>query len=54
VLTGLEQARDGLAVHVKDELNAAAFSDQRVHDVSGQAFACQALIQAAQHLAAGS
>jgi hypothetical protein len=53
LLTGLEQARDGLALHVKDELNAAAFRDQRVHDVSGQTFACQALIHAAHHLAAG-
>jgi hypothetical protein len=52
-LSALERARDGLAVQVKDELNAAAFKDQRVHDVPGQTFACQALIHAAQHLAAG-
>jgi hypothetical protein len=54
VLSGLEKARDLLAIHVKDELNAAAFGDHRVHGVFGQTFACGVLIHAAQHLAAHS
>jgi hypothetical protein len=50
VLTGLEKIRDPLANEIKHELNAAAFRDQRVHHVSSQTAACQALIGAARHL----
>ena len=52
-LSGLEKARDALAGRVKAELSAAAFAGTPVQGASGQAAACQALIGAARHLAAG-
>jgi hypothetical protein len=52
-LSSLEAGRDGLAGHIKAELNAAAFSGTPVNGASGQLTACQALISAAGHLAAG-
>jgi hypothetical protein len=51
-LSSLEAGRDGLAGHIKAELNAAAFSGTPVHGAAGQLTACQALISAAGHLAA--
>jgi hypothetical protein len=50
-LSSLEQGRDGLAGHIKNELESAAFSGAPVHGASGQTVACQALIRAAEHLA---
>jgi hypothetical protein len=52
-LSSLEAGRDGLAGHIKAELNAAAFSGTPVNGATGQLTACQALISAAGHLAAG-
>jgi hypothetical protein len=53
-LTGLERARDALALHIKGELEAAAFGNQPVIGAHGQTIACQAIIRAAgllpQHL----
>jgi hypothetical protein len=53
-LTGLERARDALALHIKGELEAAAFGNQPVIGAPGQTIACQAIIRAAgllpQHL----
>jgi hypothetical protein len=54
VLAGLEKARDALALKIKAELEAAAFSDTPVYGAQGQTFACQALISAAAHLAHAS
>ena len=54
MLAGLEQARDALALKIKAELEAAAFSDTPVYGARGQTFACQALISAAAHLAHAS
>jgi hypothetical protein len=50
-LSSLEQGRDGLAGHIKNELAAAAFSGTPVNGVSGQLVACRALIGAAKNLA---
>jgi hypothetical protein len=50
-LSSLEQGRDGLAGHIKDELEAAAFSGTPVNGVSGQLVACRALIGVAKNLA---
>jgi hypothetical protein len=51
-LSALARARDRLAGQIKTELDAAAFSGTPVHGAVGQAVACQALISAAEHLAA--
>jgi hypothetical protein len=53
-LLSLEKQRDALAVTVKDELNAAAFSNTAIADPHGQLVQCQAIIGAAQNLAASS
>ena len=53
-LSGLERVRDALASKVKGELEAAAFSNSRVHGAVGQVIACQAIIAAAKHLASAS
>jgi len=51
VLSRLDQARDQLAGHIKDELDLAAFSGVPVHGAFGQTVACRALIGAAKRLA---
>jgi hypothetical protein len=51
VLTGLNRARDGLALRIKAELDAAAFGDRPVFGARGQTIACQAIIAAAGVLA---
>jgi hypothetical protein len=53
-LKALEVARDKLAEHIKGELDAAAFSNDKVKDVSAQTAACNGLITAATRLAASS
>jgi hypothetical protein len=53
-LAGLERARDALAGKIKGELEAAAFANAPVPGAAVQALACQAIITAAQHLAATS
>jgi hypothetical protein len=53
-LSGLERVRDALAGKIKGELEAAAFSNAPVHGALGQVVACQAVVAAAQHLAAAS
>ena len=50
-LSGLERARDALALRIKGELEAAAFGDQPVFGATGQVIACQAIIGAAKVLA---
>jgi hypothetical protein len=50
-LSGLERARDALALRIKGELEAAAFGDVPVHGAGGQTAACQAIIGAARVLA---
>jgi hypothetical protein len=50
-LTGLNRLRDGLALRIKGELEAAAFSGQPVFAAHGQLIACQALIASAGALA---
>jgi hypothetical protein len=50
-LTGLDRARDSLALRVKAELEAAAFGDQPVFGAQGQTAACQGIINAAELLA---
>src|SRR5689334_13390803 len=50
-LTGLDRLRDGLALRVKAELEAAAFRDQPVFAAGGQTAACQGIISAAKALA---
>jgi hypothetical protein len=50
-LTGLDRVRDALALRVKGELEAAAFSGQPVFGAQGQTIACQALIASAGVLA---
>jgi hypothetical protein len=50
-LVALDKARDQLALKVKGELEAAAFEDTPVPDVSSQTAACQALIKKAENLA---
>jgi hypothetical protein len=51
VLLSLEKQRDALAIKVKDELNAAAFSNTAIADPHGQAAQCQAIIGQARQLA---
>ncbi|HEY9243839.1 MAG TPA: hypothetical protein VIP48_17785 [Streptosporangiaceae bacterium] len=53
-LTGLDKVRDALALKIKAELSAAAFSGTPVPGAGAQTAACQAVIKAAQHLAAAS
>jgi len=53
-LRGLEVARDHLALFIKGELEAAAFSDATIHAAGPQIGACQALIYRARKLAAAS
>jgi hypothetical protein len=50
-LTGLEKARDAVALRIKADLEAAAFGDEAVPGVPGQTVACQAVIAAAGALA---
>jgi hypothetical protein len=50
-LLSLEKQRDALAIKVKDELNAAAFSNTAIADPHGQATQCQAIIGQAKRLA---
>ena len=50
-LLSLEKQRDALAIKVKDELNAAAFSNTAIADAHGQAAQCQAIIGQAKRLA---
>ena len=50
-LLSLEKQRDALAIKVKDELNAAAFSNTAIADPHGQTAACEAIIGQARHLA---
>ncbi|HWG62477.1 MAG TPA: hypothetical protein VG253_12265 [Streptosporangiaceae bacterium] len=50
-LAALDKARDGLAGHIKGELEAAAFSGTAVHGAQWQLAACKGLIRAAQNLA---
>jgi len=47
ILTGFEKARDALALRIKGELEAAAFSNTPVLGAPGQTFACQAVINSA-------
>jgi len=51
VLTGLDRARDHLALRIKGELEAAAFGGQPVIGAQGQANFCRAIIAAAGALA---
>jgi hypothetical protein len=53
-LFALEKARDSLAGRIKDELNAAAFSDVPVRGAQSQIGACRALIDEAGQLAQAS
>jgi hypothetical protein len=53
-LAGLEKERDALAIQIKDELDAAAFSGVPVHGAQEQIFACQAIIDSAHQLASSS
>jgi hypothetical protein len=53
-LTGLDKVRDALALRIKGELEAAAFSDTPVPGAGVQIAACRAIIASAQHLAATS
>jgi hypothetical protein len=50
-LLSLEKQRDALAIKVKDELNAAAFSNTAIANPHGQATQCQAIIGQAKQLA---
>jgi len=50
-LTGLDKLRDALALHIKAELEGAAFGDQPVIGAQAQTTACQALIASAAALA---
>ena len=50
-LTGLDHLRDALALRIKGELEAAAFSGQPVFGAQGQTAACQAIIASAGVLA---
>jgi hypothetical protein len=52
-LASLEAERDSLAGNIKTELNAAAFSNAPVQGAGGQTTACQAIISAAERMAAG-
>jgi hypothetical protein len=53
-LSSLEHARDAMAGRIKGELEAAAFQHKTIQGGSGQATACQALINSAERMAAGS
>jgi hypothetical protein len=50
-LTGLDQARDALAIQIKDALNAAAFQDKTVSSANLLTRQCQAVIDSASALA---
>jgi hypothetical protein len=50
-LSGLERARDALALRIKGELEAAAFGDQPVSGATSQLIACQVIDGAAKVLA---
>ena len=50
-LAGLERVRDALALHIKGELEAAAFGNQPVFGAQLQTTACGAVIAAAGLLA---
>jgi len=50
-LAGLEKVRDALALHIKSDLEAAAFGNQPVSGAQGQTAACQAIIASAGALA---
>jgi hypothetical protein len=52
-LLALDQARDKVALPIKGELEAAAFQNTPVSNVSGLTAACQKVIGAAQELASG-
>jgi hypothetical protein len=49
-LSGLEKIRDGLALRIKAELEAAAFNDQPIFGARVQTFACQTIINGAKLL----
>src|SRR5215469_7059591 len=53
-LLSLEKQRDALAIDVKSELNAAAFDNTAIANPHGQLVQCQAIIGAAQELAASA
>ena len=53
-LTGLDKVRDALALKIKGELAAAAFSDTPVPGAAVQTAACEGIIKTAQHLASAS
>jgi hypothetical protein len=53
-LLSLEKQRDALAIDVKSELNAAAFDNTAIANPHGQLIQCQAIIGAAEELAASS
>ncbi len=50
-LLGLERARDGLAGHLKTELDSAANDNTAIRDPRGQLLSCEAIIAAAKFLA---
>jgi hypothetical protein len=53
-LSGLEKVRDGLAIKIKNELNAAAFGNTAIDDPLGQVALCATVIEAARIVAATS
>jgi hypothetical protein len=53
-LTGLDKVRDALAIKIKGELSAAAFSGTPIPGAGAQLAACQGIIKSAEHLAAAS
>jgi len=53
-LVALDQARDKVALQIKGELEAAAFQNTPVSNVSSLTAACQNVIDAAQSLASGN
>ena len=53
-LSVLGAARDKLAIQIKGELDAAAFSNDTIHGTGGQIVACDALLGAAHALASQS
>jgi hypothetical protein len=50
-LAALDKVRDALALHIKGELEAAAFGDVPIFGAQAQTFACQAVITASAALA---
>jgi len=50
-LAGLDNTRDALALRIKGELEAAAFSNQPIRAIGVQTVACQAIINSAAALA---